>query len=75
MIDVDSEYQKIWVYNPALPFVALGKLVSFLESQFCHLPNGDNNNYFTHSLERLTEINNRLAPSDTLILLRGTQNI
>jgi len=38
MIDVDSEYQKIWVYSLALPFVALGKLVSFLESQLSYLP-------------------------------------
>ena len=37
MIDVDSEYQKIWVYSLALPFVALGKLVSFLESQLSYL--------------------------------------
>lgn len=55
--------------------MVLRKLASILESRFSHLPNGDNNNYLTHSLERLTEINDMLASSNTLILLRGTQNI
>lgn len=50
MIDVDFEYQKTWVYNLALPFVILGKLVN-LESQVSHLQNGDNN--YAHSLEKI----------------------
>lgn len=48
---VISEYQKIWVYILVLPFVVLGKLASLLESQFSHLPNG--NNYLTYSERRL----------------------
>lgn len=75
MIDVDSEYQKTWVYMLALPFMVLGKLASFLESQFSHLPNEYNSDYFTHFVARVNEIKDMLAPAGILILLRDTQNI